>query len=53
MDNQTPDSYEEKVRTALARARFGSKEKELTENLADENGHVQGCYHLKPAPVED
>ena len=53
MDNQTPQSYSDKVRVALIRAHFGDKEKELAENLADENGHVQGCYHLKPAPVED
>lgn len=53
MDNQTPETYEERVRIALASSRFGSKETELIENLADENGHVQGCFIVKPAPVEE
>lgn len=48
-----PQTYTEKVRVAIIRARFGNREEELAENLADEDGHVPGCFHIKPAPTDD
>lgn len=52
--DKSPETYEQKVKRAMSRARneFGRKEKSLSEALADDDGYVQGCYHVRAAPTE-
>jgi hypothetical protein len=46
--------YLKEMRRQLSREHndYGVKDLQLKELLADEHGHIQGCYHIKPADTE-
>ena len=44
----------EEHRQSISRLRraFGRDDGRLTETLSDEEGHIEGCYRVLPAPTE-